>query len=58
MGEHSDIVSPFCQGCTLKCTNEGRGCVAWQKWYIDWWNRNITSRNSENSSECKEKSDG
>lgn len=41
MAEHSDIVSPFCQGCTLKCTNEGRGCVAWQKWYIDWWNRNV-----------------
>lgn len=41
MDEQNDVVSPFCQGCTLKCTNGGRGCVAWQKWYIDWWNRNI-----------------
>lgn len=41
MADKIDVVSPFCQDCTLKCPAGGYGCAAWREWYINWWNRNV-----------------
>lgn len=41
-GQYIDSASPFCRNCTRDdCPTNGDGCKAWEKYFIDNWNKNI-----------------
>lgn len=37
----TDIVSPYCKGCKMKCPERGTGCLGWQMYFVRNWNQNI-----------------
>lgn len=40
----SEIISPYCVGCKYKCPERGGGCLGWQLYFKQNWNKNICSR--------------
>lgn len=39
-----EIRTGYCQNCTrAECEGRGNGCKRWRIWYIDNWNRNIST---------------
>ena len=43
----TDIVSPYCVGCKMKCPERGVGCLGWQMYFVRNWNQNIRIRPAE-----------
>jgi hypothetical protein len=38
-----DVISSYCSGCRTQNPETCGGCLEWEEWFIDNWNRNIYS---------------
>lgn len=39
--DRPDVISPFCEGCTITCPGNRTGCLKWREYYVKNWNQNI-----------------